>query len=162
MTMLCAIRQSLRVLAGVLFVLILLSVHSAQAQKTYNTSNVQGTYAYVNVTGNVGGAGLITFDGNGKVAMAIKVNVPSGKGGRKVVPVKGSGTYTVEASGIGVATIKFKGAGGKVRILNYDFVITQVSLGRMGARVLATEIFSILRSGGLKGQLVTPTWKRRD
>lgn len=153
--------QRMLVLTGFFYALSLVSVHSLQAQGIYETASLQGTYAYINQTGNVGSAGLIEFDGNGKVTMTIKVNVPDDAGGRKVVLIDGLGTYTVEPSGIGVATIKFEGADGDERILDYDFVITQVSQKAAGGLV-AAEVFSILRSGGLKGQLVTPTWKRRD
>jgi hypothetical protein len=126
-----------------------------QAQGTFTTASLQGTYAYVNNTGNVGSLGLITFDGSGELTAEIKVNLPDEMGGRTVVPTSGPGTYTVDAAGTGVATIEFS-----TGEATYDFVITQVAGKGKGDRALATEVFAVARAGGLAGQLIAPMWKR--
>ena len=75
-----------------------------------------------------------------------------------------TGTYTVERDGQGVATIQFPGV---PEPAIYDFLIIQTAPAstsdRKGKshRALATEVFSVNRSGGLNGQVVAPTWTRR-
>lgn len=147
--------QCLNMLAVVVFCIGFPLASAAQSDQLFNKSALQGTYAYVNNTDGIGGAGLISFDGSGKVELAIKVNVRDKEGGRKTVSLSGAGTYSVDASGMGVVTIKTKNADGKELTLDYDFVITATD------GTVATEVFSILQTGGLQGQLVAPTWKRR-
>jgi len=148
-------RQALGVLLGSLFVLSLCVPHPVQAQETFTTASLQGTYAYVNSTENVGSLGLITFDGAGALTAEIKVNLPDETGGRTIVPTSGPGTYTVDPAGTGVATIEFS-----TGPIPYDFVITKVAGKDHGDRGLATEVFAVGRVGGLAGQLIAPTWKR--
>ena len=147
--------QLLNMLAAVVFCVGFPLASAAQSDRSFDESALQGTYAYVNNTDGIGGAGLISFDGSGKVEMAIMVNVRDKEGGRKTVSLSGAGTYSVDASGMGVVTIKTKNADGNELTLNYDFVITATD------GMVATEVFSILQTGGLQGQLVAPTWKRR-
>jgi hypothetical protein len=147
-------RQALGVLLGGLFVLSLCVPHPVPAQETFTTASLQGTYAYVNNTANVGSLGLLTFDGAGALTAEIKVNLPDETGGRTIVPTSGPGTYTVEAAGTGVATVEFT-----TGAATYDFVITEVAEKGNGDR-LATEVFAVARAGGLAGQLIAPTWKR--
>jgi hypothetical protein len=128
---------------------------AVQAERSFDKSVLQGTYTYVNNTDGIGGAGLISFDGAGKVELAIKVNVRAQDGGRKTVALSGTGTYSIDGSGMGVVNIKARNTAGKEMDLAYDFVITELS------GLVATEVFSILQTGGLQGQLVAPTWKRR-
>ena len=155
MTVQSKLPVAIRILTVGFFFVALLYAHAGRAGDSFGNSSLKGTYVYINNTGGIGGAGLITFDGNGKVELAIKVNVPGNNGGRKIVSLSGSGSYSVDASGVGLATIKTNGADGKEVKLDYDFVISEVA----GAQ--ATEVFSILQSGGLQGQLVAPLWKRR-
>lgn len=149
------IRQTLGALVGGLVLLSLGVPHPVQAQGTFTTASLQGTYAYVNNTVNVGSLGLITFDGAGELTAEIKVNLPDETGGRTVVPTSGSGSYTVDPAGTGVATVEFS-----TGTTTYDFVITQVAGQGQGDRGLATEVFAVARAGGLAGQLIAPMWKR--
>ena len=48
--------------------------------RTFTTASLQGTYAYVNNTVNVGSLGLITFDGAGELTAEIKVSLPDETG----------------------------------------------------------------------------------
>ncbi len=144
---------------GVVFLLNVLAINSVQAQGSFTTASLEGTYSYINNTGHVGSFGLIIFDGNGKLTTTIKVNAPGEKGGRKVFAMTGTGTYSVEANGTGVAKINFKGD--REVEDSFDFVITQIEKDGKGGNALATEIFAVKHTGGLKGQLVTPIWKRR-
>jgi len=154
MTVQSKLRIAFRALMTGLFFVAILYAYTAQADDSFSSSYLQGTYAYTNTTDGIGGAGLITFDGNGQVTMAIRVNVPGKNGGREIVTLSGAGNYSVGAAGTGLATIKAKSAKGKELKLEYDFVITKI------ADTLAIEAFSILRSGGVQGQLVAPTWRR--
>ena len=154
--MLTKMRPSLGILLGGLCLLSLCAPHLVQAQVTFTTASLQGTYAYVNNTGDVGSLGLITFDGKGALTTDIKVNLSDGMGGRTVVAVSGTGTYTVDAAGTGVATIEFSTG----MTTTYDFVFTRVAGKGQGDRGLAIEVFAVARTGGLAGQLIAPTWKR--
>ena len=155
MRMLTKMRPSLGILLGGLCLLSLCAPHPVQAQVTFTTASLHGTYAYVNNTGDVGSLGLIMFDGKGTLTADIKVNLSDGMGGRTIVPDSGPGTYTVDAAGTGVATIEFN-----TGTTTYDFVITRVAGKDQGDRGLATEVFAVARTGGLAGQLIAPTWKR--
>ena len=103
---------------------------------------------------NVGSLGLITFDGAGELTAEIKV-VCRMRRGRTVVPTSGSGSFTVDPAGTGVATVEFS-----TGTTTYDFVITQVAGQGQGDQGLATEVFAVARAGGLAGQLIAPMWKR--
>ena len=137
----------------------------ALAQVTYDLSSLRGTYSYVNIAENVASFGLIHFDGKGKLTASIKVNRPLATGGRTITTLSESGMYTVAPDGQGVATIQFRGV---PEPAVYDFLITQtappgspqVKKGKSRS-ALATEVFSVNRSGGLNGQVVAPTWTRR-
>ena len=153
-------RQALGALLGGLFLLSLGAPQSAQAQGevTFTTASLQGTYAYVNNVGDVGSLGLIIFDGNGGTTAQLKVNQPgTATGGRTITPLSGSGTYTVDPTGIGVVTIQFDGVTGPSV---YDFVITKVAKQSRNTQALAEDVFAVSREGGLSGQLVAPMWKR--
>jgi hypothetical protein len=156
-------RQSLGALTGCLFLLSMFMPHPVQAMGTFTTASLQGTYAYVNNTADVASFGLITFDGSGALTLTLKVNRPdpSVSGGRTVVDLSGAGTYTVEAPGTGAATLTLKNAAGDViGTYTFDFVIVQIT--KKGEDNLATEVFAAAQRGGIKGQLIAPTWTRRS
>jgi hypothetical protein len=137
----------------------------AFGQVTYDVSSLRGTYSYVNIAENVASFGLIHFDGKGKLTASIKVNRPLTTGGRTITTLSESGSYTVTPDGQGVATIQFQGV---PEPAVYDFLITQTApptsmqpkKGKSRS-ALATEVFSVNRSGGLNGQVVAPSWTRR-
>ena len=137
---------------------------AATAGVTYGLDSLRGTYSYVNVADNIASFGLITFDGKGKLRATIKSNRPVQAGGRTIVTLSQSGTYTVEPDGQGIATFQ---APGVPEPSIYDFLITQTAPpGGRPAKgkprtALATEVFSVNRSGGLNGQVIAPTWTRR-
>ncbi len=156
-------RLSLGALMGCLFLLSMFAPQPVQAMGTFTTASLQGTYAYVNNTADVASLGLITFDGSGALTVVLKVNRPdpSVSGGRTVLDLSGTGTYTVEAAGTGVATLTLKNAAGEViGTFTYDFVIVQIT--KKGKDNVATEVFTAGQRGGIKGQLIAPTWTRRS
>ena len=160
-----AARSGVRSLAPLaLVVAAMLCAIDAVAQVTYGLDSLRGTYSYVNIAENVASFGLINFDGKGKLTASIKVNRPVQTGGRTIVTLSETGTYTVDPDGQGVATIQFPGV---PEPAVYDFLITQTAPPASNHprakphRALATEVFSVNRSGGLNGQVVAPTWTRR-
>ena len=133
------------------------------AQVTFGVDSLRGTYSYVNIAENVASFGLIHFDGKGKLSATIKVNRPVATGARTITSLSESGSYVVNPDGQGVATIHFQGV---PEPTIYDFLITQTAppdrtRAQKPRRALATEVFSVNRSGGLNGQVVAPTWTRR-
>jgi hypothetical protein len=65
------------------------------------------------------------------------------------------GEYEVAPDGTGVATINFPPPTGAT---TYDFIISGTQ--KQGHELLATQVFTASRNGGLGGQLVAPTWSR--
>ena len=153
-------RQALGLLLGGLLLLGLDTPRAAQAQSvTFNTASLQGTYAYVDNVGMVGSVGLIAFDGHGRTVVQIRVSQPDPTTmGRTTVSLNGSGTYTVDSTGTGVADIQFDSVADKT---TYDFVITGTADRRgFSGQPLAREVSAVSRTEGLAGQLVAPSWKR--
>jgi len=152
-----------QVLAGVLCLLGICAAQAvmAEEQETFTNTSLQGTYAYANNTSGVASLGPITFDGHGGLTAKITVNLPcTGEqipGCARIITDLGErdGEYTVAPDGTGVATINFAPPTGPT---TYDFMISGTTKKRH--TLLATQVFTVSRTGGLDGQLVTPTWSR--
>jgi len=153
-----------QVLAGVLCLLGLCAAQAvmAEEQETLTNASLQGTYAYANNASGVASLGPISFDGHGGLTAKITVNLPCPEehpsaGCARTITDLGErdGEYTVAPDGTGVATINFAAPTGRT---TYDLMIS----GTMKKRhtLLATQVFAVSRTGGLDGQLVTPTWSR--
>jgi hypothetical protein len=172
-------RNPVKALTGALFVLGLCATQVARAEeeRTFTLESLQGSYAYVNNTGGVASFGPMLFDGQGGVTLQDKVNLPCPAPdvgcSRSLAELTGEGTYTVNPDGTGVATITFTNSDGTTRPPDvFDFMISETTNmqtafkvnGRITWRkketLLATQVFSADRSGGLAGQLVAPTWTR--
>jgi hypothetical protein len=158
-------RIPVKALTGALFALSLCATHVARAdEESYFTlESLQGNYAYVNNTAGVASFGPMLFDGRGGVTLKDKVNLPCSTPNvgcsRSLSDLTGVGTYTVNSDGTGVATINFTESNGTTRPPDvFDFMISEAT--RKGDTLLATQVFSADRSGGLAGQLVAPTWTR--
>ncbi len=151
------------VLAGVLFILGICAAQSVMADEntTFTNASLQGTYAYANSVSGVASLGPITFDGHGGLTAKIKVNLPCDgdeiPGCARIVTDldETDGEYTVAPDGTGVATINFADPTGPT---TYDFMISGTKKKRKN--LLATQVFTASRNGGLGGQLVAPTWSR--
>jgi len=153
-------RNLLKVLGGVLFVLGICATQSAMANSdgTFTNASLQGNYAYVNNSGNVASLGPITFDGNGGLTVDIIANLPCTSATpncpRTINDLpRANGTYSVEKDGTGVATIFFSSG-----TVTYNFMISQTE--KKGRTLLALQVFSAGQNGGLAGQLIAPTWSR--
>lgn len=151
------------VLAGVLFILGICVAQSVMADRnrTFTNASLQGRYAYANSVSGVASLGPITFDGDGGLTAKIKVNLPCAgeqtPGCSRTIVDLGEvdGVYEVESDGTGVATINFPDPTGAT---TYDFIISGTE--EKGHKLLATQVFTASRNGGLGGQLVAPTWSR--
>jgi hypothetical protein len=152
-------RQALGALLGGLVLLSLAAPHPGQAEEPFTTASLQGTYAFVSDQENTASVGLITFDGEGGLTLEILINRPDERGGREIDPASGPGTYTVDAAGTGVATLVATVGTRPPERSRFDFVITAVADKGHGDR-LATEVFAVARSGGQRGNVIAPTWKR--
>ena len=101
------------------------------------------------------------FDGHGGLTAKIRVNLPCAEEPipdcpRTVVDLgETDGEYAVAPDGTGVATINFAEPTGPT---TYDFMIAGTT--KKGNKLLATQVFTVSRNGGLGGQLVAPTWTR--
>src|SRR5262249_32841191 len=87
-------------LRGVTLAFGLLLAQSTQAERTFTTASLQGTYSYVNHNDDVASFGLIIFDGLGKLTVTIKVNAGTPET-RKITTLTGTGTCNVDAAGTG-------------------------------------------------------------
>jgi hypothetical protein len=155
------IRKLLNALVGVLLVLGIGAAQAvmAEGQETFTNASLQGTYAYANSVSGVASLGPITFDGHGGLTAKIKVNLPCAGDemagcSRTIVDLgERDGEYAVAPDGTGVATINFAAPTGPT---TYDFMISGTTKKRH--KLLATQVFTVSRNGGLDGQLVAPTW----
>jgi hypothetical protein len=152
-----------QVLAGVLCILGICAAQPVLAEEpeTFTNASLQGTYAYANSVSGVASLGPITFDGHGRLTAKITVNLPcTGEQipgcARTIVDLgERDGAYTVAPDGTGVATINFAPPTGPT---TYDLMIAGITKKRH--TLLATQVFTVSRNGGLDGQLVAPTWSR--
>jgi hypothetical protein len=158
-------RTPVKALTGALFVLTLCATHVARAdeESSFTLESLQGNYAYVNNTAGVASFGPMLFDGKGGLTLKDRVNLPCSTPNvgcsRILSDLTGVGTYTVNSDGTGVATITFTESNGVIRPPDvFDFMISETI--KKGDTLLATQVFSADRSGGLAGQLVAPTWTR--
>jgi hypothetical protein len=150
-----------KVLAGVLCILGIGAAQAvmAEGQETFTNASLQGTYAYTNSVSGVASLGPLTFDGQGRLTAKIKVNLPCNEEqipgcARTLVDLgERDGEYVVAPDGTGVVTINFADPTGPT---TYDFMIAGTTTKRN--KLLATQVFTVSRTGGLDGQLVAPTW----
>lgn len=135
---------------------VMMSAHPALADDAavFSNASLSGSYVYSNSTDGVASFGIITFDGKGQVEIDLRINAPQPGGQRGTVSAQGSGTFSVQPNGIGTASLTM--SAGPMAKLDYDFMIVDVEDG------VADDVTAVLRSGGVNGQLVQPTWTRRS
>jgi len=127
---------------------------AANEDVVFSAESLSGSYVYSNSTDGVASFGIIDFDGKGSLTIDIRINALQPGGQRATIEARGSGSFSINAEGIGAASIVM--TNGPMQRLDYDFVIVDANGG------LAEEVYAVLRSGGVTGQLVQPTWKRRS
>ena len=122
---------------------------SAAAQQDRDESAAQGRYSTASLCGNYGaiatyGAnvaralGFEAMDGHGKITGAALVNQPGSNNTRTLVNIGITGTYMINAEGMGTMSLTIALPGGSTAIVTEDFVITKSKM--VDGIAIATEI----------------------
>jgi hypothetical protein len=142
------------VVGGALGIAMALGTALADGKAVFSTASLSGSYIYSNSSDDVASLGIINFDGRGGVTLDIRISARQADGRRATVSAQGSGTFSVDVQGIGSAEIAM--TKGPAPQLDFDFVIVDTADG------VAEHVSALLRSGGVNGQLVQPSWTRRS
>jgi hypothetical protein len=139
-------------------------VASAEQHHEYSLASLWGDYAVVNSYGAslALGVGTEQFDGAGRLHGTLLLNRPNASGGRDLVPLTSTGTYTVNKDGTGTILLEVTLPDGTVKTATEDFVITRVE--RTWGPFVATEIMAEQREQSLvlgNGVFVTEHYTRR-
>ena len=106
--------------------------------------------------------GVTTFDGRGGVERFVSINTESEGGGRKLIYLVSTGTYSVGPDGVGTVQFNNVFESGSTSKVNYDFVIRESSrIGKSGV-VQANVITGIQRESGVTASPVEENWTRRE
>jgi hypothetical protein len=109
--------------------------------------------------------GVTKFNGQGDVERFVSINTSDGAGGRKLIYIVSTGTYTVDRSGIGMIYFDNEFTSGASSQVTYDFVISKStatgSRGKKGT-LQATEITGDQREAGTTASLIEEFWTRRE
>ncbi|MDB4338481.1 hypothetical protein OAH34_00935 [bacterium] len=106
--------------------------------------------------------GVVEFDGNGGVIKLVVVNASNGEGGRRLIEVASTGTYTVNASGVGVMYMTDTFSSGQTNQTTMDFVINTNSSDEYSDGLLAQEITCLQREAGTTASLIEHSLTRRN
>ena len=106
--------------------------------------------------------GVFEFDGRGSLVKLVLVNANDGSGGRRLIEVASTGTYTVNASGTGVMNITDVTSTGSTNHVTYDFVINTNTEESSRGGLIAQEITCLQREAGATASLVEHILTRRD
>jgi hypothetical protein len=131
---------------------------SAQPDQPFDNSSLDGAFALVGVGGShrAASVGVTQFDGAGGLTRTLLLNEPEATGdGRAVIPISGTGTYTVNADGTGFASILNQLPGGSTVTFTFDFVITDATPRGNGRVAAARTVHMVQREPGLAATLVT-------
>jgi len=149
--------------AGALLLAVVIS-SAAQTRVGFTNASLQGSYAAqgegddrVSVS-----FGIATYNGNGKTTRNVTVNAPGEDGERRLLQLRGTGTYSINDDGTGTATYGTTVSDGQVREVTFDLVITGARTVFLSGRRknLATEVFGVQREVGVTVSLVTNTQTR--
>jgi len=112
----------------------------SKAPVRYSTGSLCGNYGAVAVYGaNVARAlGFEVMDGHGKITGAALVNQPGPNDTRTVATIGISGTYTINADGMGTMSLNIALPGGGTATVVEDFIITKSK--QVDGVAVATEI----------------------
>jgi len=122
----------------------------------FSEESLSGSYA------SSGRAGGTTFNGRGGVERFVSINAAADDGGRKLIYVVSTGTYTVGDDGIGEIEFTNAFSSGNTSVVHYDFVISKSSRGGRGGSIQANEITGIQREPGVTASPVEEYWTRRE
>ena len=144
-------------------VFILPAKANRRGEMGFSTRSLMGSYAS---SGRAGGylsrsVGVTWFDGAGRVRRVVTINTSDGAGGRKLLQVSSTGTYTVAPNGLGtVKLLNLFDTGAKSEV-NFDIVVSRSSPAIGGLTLLAEEITGIQREPGQTASLVEESWTLR-
>ncbi len=106
----------------------------------FSNASLVGTYAEIAITADVGAIGICNMDGEGGYTCTSIANVPGQKKDRLVVPLTSTGTYTLTASGVGIASGVQTAPDGSTSSGSNLFAVTHASA--IGHNLLATQLDS--------------------
>lgn len=144
-------------------VFILPANASRRGEMGFSMRSLMGSYAS---SGRAGGylsrsVGVTWFDGAGRVRRVVTINTSDGAGGRKLLQVSSTGTYTVAPNGLGTVKLLNVFDTGARSEVNYDIVVSRSSPPVGGLSPLAEEITGIQREPGQTASLVEESWTIR-
>ena len=132
-----------------LIAFLMFSVPSFLAAQEHDTGNAPIHFSAASLCGNYGAVavyganvaralGFEVMDGHGKITGAAFVNQPGPNDTRTVANIGISGTYTINAEGIGAMNLTIALAGGGTATVTEDFVVTKSKI--VDGVAIATEI----------------------
>ncbi len=130
----------------------------------FSARSLSGSYASSGAAGGFASRsiGVTTFDGKGGVERFVSINAEAEGGGRKLIYVVSTGTYTVGPEGIGSIEFLNTFSSGSTSTVNFDFVISKSSRGGRYGAAQANEITGIQREPGVTASPVEEYWTRRE
>lgn len=134
------------------------------SKKVFTERSLSGSYASSGAAGGFASRsiGVTTFDGRGGVERFVTINAGAEGGGRKLIYVVSTGTYSVGPDGIGSIEFLNTFSSGNTSTVNYDFVISKSSRGGRNGAVQANEVTGIQREPGVTASPVEEYWTRRE
>ena len=144
-------------------VFILPASANRRGETGFTVRSLMGSYGS---SGTAGGSlsrsvGVATFDGAGRVRRVATINTSDGAGGRKLLRVISTGTYTIASNGLGTVRLLNEFDSGARSEVNYDIVVSRSSPAVGGFTPLAEEITGIQREPGQTASLVEESWTLR-
>ena len=145
------------------YLFVLPATADRRGETGFSTSSLVGSYAS---SGKAGGylsrsVGVTWFDGLGHVRRVVTINTSDGAGGRKLLHVVSTGTYTITPDGLGTVHLLNEFDTGVTSEVTFDIVVSKSS--PVGGRFmpLAEEITGIQREPGQTASLVEEYWTLR-
>ncbi len=132
-----------------LIAFLMLSLSSFLAAQEHDNGNAPVRFSAASLCGNYGAVavyganvaralGFEVMDGHGKITGAAFVNQPGPNDTRTVANIGISGTYTINAEGMGAMNLTIALAGGGTATVTEDFVVTKSKI--VDGVAVATEI----------------------
>lgn len=134
-----------------------------RGEQGFSLRSLSGSYAS---SGRAGGylsrsVGVTLFDGQGGVRRVVTINTSDGNGGRKLLHLISTGSYSITPEGLGTIQVSNEFDTGTTSEVTYDFVISKSSQAGERSMPLAEEITGIQREPGQTASLVEEYWTRR-
>jgi hypothetical protein len=95
------------------------------------------------------------------VSRVVSINTSDGAGGRRLLRLVATGTYSVTPDGMGTIHLSNEFETGTTSEVNFDFVVSKSSIEKDRTLPMADEITGIQREAGQTASLVEEYWTRR-